>query len=282
MPLTWDDSLQPVDGERIATVALSRTGWEALGARFFDVEDPIGGVSRLAPGVAKLAPDASVPFGVLDHNADMTFLLGPRETDAADLLIDAIVAAGVPAVAIVERLPASAPPSVEERLSAIESAQRNLAAALLASRSAVRDVLAHRPSPANLALAYLMLHEAELAATTEREDERLPWLEEASQDAPFATYDEAELRFARTWEAPPSPLIRAVDWDQLRALASRAGVSEGMISTGSRARRVTTYGDMKITLVDVDDLAKSSRSRLEPESNARRPRARRTATRRNK
>src|SRR5690348_5989340 len=100
--LNWNDQLEPLVGEPVATLALSRDEWEALGARFFEVEDPIGGITRIATGVFHAEPNAGVPgpFGVLDHGEDTTFLVTAR--NMADDAVAATLAAGVAPEAVLE------------------------------------------------------------------------------------------------------------------------------------------------------------------------------------
>jgi hypothetical protein len=102
-PVVWAERREPFQAHLAGTLELTRADWEALGAHFFEIDDQLGGISLLATGVAG---DVSAPFGVLDHDEDITSLLAPL--GSSEIVMDAIVAAGVPPHAILERLPRSA------------------------------------------------------------------------------------------------------------------------------------------------------------------------------
>jgi hypothetical protein len=117
------------NAERVATVALDRAAWEALGARFHDGEDPIGGVTRLAEGEIRkaLGHDTLIaPFGVVDHGSDTTYLVAAHVH--TDIVLAALVEAGVSPDAVLERLPAAAPGPLEDRVAALESLMHNVLA----------------------------------------------------------------------------------------------------------------------------------------------------------
>jgi hypothetical protein len=117
--ITWHRALEPLPGDPIATVALDRGAWEARGASFFDGEDPIGGVTRIANGVAKLG-ELVAPFAVVDHDEDTTFVVAAD--DASDAVLDALVAVeAVSEDAVLERLPVAHDASIEERMDDLES-----------------------------------------------------------------------------------------------------------------------------------------------------------------
>jgi hypothetical protein len=127
--VVWADRPEPFPGDRVAVVALDRAGWEALGARFFDIEDALGGTSRLATGRVEGPEGAQVRFGALDHDEDASYLLAATWDDA-DAVIVALVAAGLSPAAILTRIPEPPAPSLEARVLTIErwiDAQRSRA-----------------------------------------------------------------------------------------------------------------------------------------------------------
>jgi hypothetical protein len=130
-PVIWAERFEPFQEHVAGTLELARAGWEALGARFFEIDDQLGGISLLATGVAG---EARVRFGVLDHDEDITLLLAPLDSSA--MVMDAVVAAGVPPHAILERLPRYATPVP-------------MSFALLANRVAAleRQMAEHAPPP---------------------------------------------------------------------------------------------------------------------------------------
>jgi hypothetical protein len=127
--LSWSGSpgVEGASFARVATLAISREAWEALGARFADLEDPIGGTSRIASGHVGRGDDTRA-FGVLDHDEPTTFLLGELET--ADALMAALVEAGIDPEMFLEPLPADSPASLDERILGLERFQHSVEALL--------------------------------------------------------------------------------------------------------------------------------------------------------
>lgn len=97
--VVWLSGDQRFAADPIATIDLGYSDWRALGARFVDLEDAIGGVSRLAVG--RLDVDGR-RFAVLDHDEDVTYLLA-EQADAADVL-SALETLGVAPERVLERL----------------------------------------------------------------------------------------------------------------------------------------------------------------------------------
>jgi hypothetical protein len=121
-PIRWDDLPQPFGADPACTIALDSDGWRQLGASFTEVEDDLHGVARRATGVVHDAA-GSFRFAVLDHAEPTTFLMVPPDGDEAlSHVLAALLRTGVPATAVRERLPAPAPPSLQERIADLETA----------------------------------------------------------------------------------------------------------------------------------------------------------------
>jgi hypothetical protein len=120
----WVASSQAFAADPIATLALARSDWEALGARFFALEDDIGGVSNLAIAQTAVPHGTGVRFAVLDHNEPTTFLLA--DPHVVEEVLIALFTLGIGPAAILERLPALPPRSVDERLADLERVQADL------------------------------------------------------------------------------------------------------------------------------------------------------------
>jgi hypothetical protein len=144
--LSWSDDpdIESASFERIATLAISHEVWQSFGARFIDTEDPIGGVSRIAVGQVKTG-DSTIEFGVLDHGEPTTFLLG--DGAVADVVLPALVDAGIDPAAIIELLPADPPASIDERVLGLERFQQTIEALLAErrDRGRITSTVVHAP-----------------------------------------------------------------------------------------------------------------------------------------
>lgn len=74
--ITWDQQARRLSADPAATIALSRSAWEAAGASFTELDDGQGEM----PGLATATIDVSsgpVVIGVLDYGESSTYLLVP-------------------------------------------------------------------------------------------------------------------------------------------------------------------------------------------------------------
>lgn len=106
--ITWHERPRPFAADPVATIALDAAGWARMGARFAPFEDELGGMARRATGSATAA-GATVPFGVLDHGEDTTFLVLAPGSASVAFLLSALSEAGLPQEDVLETLPAAPP-----------------------------------------------------------------------------------------------------------------------------------------------------------------------------
>jgi DNA-binding protein HU-beta len=90
------------------TIALDRSAWEALGARFTSFDDDLGGKGRIATARVK-TERGTIEAGVLDFDEATTYLLVPGTGSSAAVDAQAVVATlesagAVPDGAVLEHL----------------------------------------------------------------------------------------------------------------------------------------------------------------------------------
>jgi hypothetical protein len=134
----WAAGPKGFAADPIATTDLAFGDWQALGARFVDIEDALGGVSRLAVG--HVGAVHGFAFAVLDHGEPVTYLLADQ-AHAEEVLL-ALTRLGVDSGRVLERLPAPPSESLHDRVAALEHRQRSILAALDTATN-TRDAIAH-------------------------------------------------------------------------------------------------------------------------------------------
>ena len=74
--ISWDEPGRQLAADPGATLALDRSAWESLGARFLAVDDGQGETPGLATASVS-TPDGKMAIGILDYGERTTYLLVP-------------------------------------------------------------------------------------------------------------------------------------------------------------------------------------------------------------
>ena len=97
IPVDWDKDLTLLAADPVASIALDRSAWEALGATFHEVDDNDGETPGLATGTAQ-TDNGPVEIGVLDYGESSTYMLVPGvepvRLAAAAAVLQSLEAAG--------------------------------------------------------------------------------------------------------------------------------------------------------------------------------------------
>jgi hypothetical protein len=127
--IAWDSRPRFFRADPDATIAFNRVGWQQLGASFVEEDDEMGGVAWRATGVAR-DEAGTFKFAVMDYDEDTTFLMvAPSDDEAVDAVVRVLAAlerAGVSPAAVLERIPAPQPPSLEDRVAELERSMATL------------------------------------------------------------------------------------------------------------------------------------------------------------
>jgi hypothetical protein len=102
-PVVWH--AEPVDflGHPVATIAFDRPAWTRIGAQFAPFDHELGEVAYEATGSVDRG---RVPFRVIDHGEDTTYLIAdPRDQEGVELVLAGLHAIGVRPEDVLERLP---------------------------------------------------------------------------------------------------------------------------------------------------------------------------------
>ena len=97
MSISWTEPTDEFAGEIGTAVAVARKRWEELGAHFSELPDEGAGVAYIALGHATVeqVEPAELDFGVLDYDADVSYLLVPGDSPDTEgdvaLLLEALL-----------------------------------------------------------------------------------------------------------------------------------------------------------------------------------------------
>lgn len=100
--VAWDAEPKWFPADPMATIALDRPAWSRLGARFAPFDHELGEVAYRATGSID---DGRVPFGIVDHSEDTTYLVAdPRDEEGLEAVLAALETIGVAPGQVLERM----------------------------------------------------------------------------------------------------------------------------------------------------------------------------------